>query len=350
MSDRHDAGQLIIMGLPGPDLPDGIKKMIERIQPGGFILFTRNLSTPTQTFGLIKELRGLCRENPIITLDQEGGRVSRLKKIGEVPPSGYELCLADREDWCREHGELTGEVMGLLGFNLNLAPVLDYSVDEARDNSLRGRCYGRDPGETIHKAGAFLEGMLGRGVQATGKHFPGYTYCGVDPHGDLPKIDRSGEEIRNEELSVFRHFLKSCASIMIGHGWFPAWHQDSYPASLSKPIITDLLRKEMGYDGLIMTDDLEMGAVANKFRAAEVTRRAIRAGNDALLFCHNPACVELSWEALRAMPEEETAPALASMQQLRKRLLAGPEEFDFQAFTEVNKKIADLRQRVQAAL
>jgi beta-N-acetylhexosaminidase len=350
MSDRQDIGQLIIMGLPGPDLPEGMRKMIERIQPGGFILFTRNLSTPTQTFNLIKELRGLCRENPVITLDQEGGRVSRLKRIGEVPPSGYELCQADSVELCREHGELTGEVMSLLGFNLNLAPVLDYSIDEARDNSLRGRCYGRNPVETIRKAGAFLEGMLSRGVQGTGKHFPGYTYCGVDPHGDLPKIDRSKKEILGEEITVFRHFLRSCASIMVGHGWFPAWHKESHPASLSEPIIAGLLRKELGYDGLIMTDDLEMGAVANKFRAAEVTRRAVRAGNDALLFCHNPACVELSWEALGAMSAEETAPALASMKHLKNRLLAGPDAFDFQVFLEANKKIADLRKRVQAAL
>jgi beta-N-acetylhexosaminidase len=346
-TDPRTAGQHIIMGLPGPELTDSLRAFIRRIQPGGFIFFTRNLATPEQTFALLAELRSLCETPPILTIDQEGGRVSRLKVIGEEPPSAQEIRKTGRLDWCREHGELMGEVQAVFGLNLDLAPVVDYSPDDEADNSLKGRCWGSTPGETVEKALLFLEGMQSRGVAGTAKHFPGYTHCRLDPHGDLPRVDRTRAQIEAEEMVAFRAFLDRAEAFMIGHGHFPAWHADPYPASLSRAIVHDYLRGELGYKGLIMTDDLEMGAIANRYGSAESARLALEAGEDMLLICHNPACVEIAYDALCALPEQTTGRALASVRAFKKTLPPAPATFDALRFRRVNEAIRDLRERVR---
>jgi beta-N-acetylhexosaminidase len=338
------------MGVPGPRLTDGLRSMIQRIQPGGFILFNRNLESALQIFELIAELQVLCVVPPIITIDQEGGRVSRLKAVGEEPPSGLDLGRAGNTAWCREHGVLTGRLLGSLGFNLNLAPVVDYTLDEKADNSLRGRCYGPNPSTVIERAGAFLEGMQSAGVLGTAKHFPGYTFCELDPHGELPKITRSKEEIRRDELTAFRAFVPQAECFMIGHGHFTAWHEQPFPASLSRGIVTGLLREELGYQGAIMTDDLEMGAIANRYGAAEATRLAIEAGEELLLFCHNPACVEIAYDQIAAMPSNAWVAASRSVVALKARLAPAPQSFDQGMFLGINKEIKELRLLVQAAL
>lgn len=336
-------GQFVIMGLPGAELTDGLRSLIRQVQPGGYILFTRNLASPEQTFELIRELYSLSDLPPVVTIDQEGGRVSRLKVIGQEPPSARELASAGSTDLCRHHGELTGKLLASLGFNLDLAPVVDYCVDEEADNSLRGRCYGETPELVIERASAFLEGMQQAGVKGTAKHFPGYTFCEKDPHGDLPVIRRTRAELEANELKVFRHFLPKAEAMMIGHGHFTAFHDESLPASLSPKLIGDLLRKEMDYKGIIMTDDLEMGAIADRYGSAEASRRAIRAGNDMLLICHNPACVEIAADALNALPAVETAASMERVAAFRKSLLRIPEKFDRSVFDAINEEIASLR-------
>ena len=154
----HPAGRLIVMGLPGPDLTDGLRDLIRRVQPGGFIFFTRNMAEASQFHGLVKECAELVRHPTIMTVDQEGGRVARLAVMGERPASGEELARAGKEEWFYEHGQWTGKVMKLVGLNLNLAPVLDYAP-KARagvDNSLAGRCFGENPKEVIRRAGEFF--------------------------------------------------------------------------------------------------------------------------------------------------------------------------------------------------
>ncbi|MDX6766181.1 MAG: glycoside hydrolase family 3 N-terminal domain-containing protein [Candidatus Methylacidiphilales bacterium] len=340
-------GQPIVMGVPGPELTDGLRDLIRRVQPGGFILFGRNLASAEQVYRLISEFYELCHQTPIVTIDQEGGRVSRLKLIGQEPPSGYDLCLAGREDWCEEHGVLTGRLLKLFGFNLNLAPVVDWSIDEERDNSLRGRCLGRTVEEVQRNASAFLRGMESQGVRGTAKHFPGYTYCALDPHGELPRIDRTRAEMEKEELQSFRNFLHASA-FMVGHGFFPAWHSDALPASLSRKVVTDLLRGELGYRGLVMTDDLEMGAIANHYPSESATRLAMEAGHDILLYCHNPACVQIASDVLESLPSTLLEPALARISAFKKTVVSIPPAFDAQAFAAINDGIRALREKVRA--
>ena len=349
MRDEHLLGQLIVMGLPGPRLTDGLRNLVRKIQPGGYIMFTRNLASPEQVHSLITELQSLSKEPVMFTVDQEGGRVSRLKVIGEEPPSASELRKYGGLEVCQQHGKLMGQVQAALGFNLDLAPVVDYCLSEEADNSLRGRCFGTNPDETIEKADAFLKGMQAEGVHGTAKHFPGYTFCELDPHGDLPLITRSKEELENNELRVFKYFADKADAFMIGHGHFTAYHQESIPASLSPVLIQDVLRGQLGFKGVVMTDDLEMGAVANRYGSEEATRLAMKAGEDLLLLCHNPACVEIAFDTLKAMPDADVSRAVEAVSNYRKTLRRPPEKFDSDRFQEINAAIRAFRVLIRGA-
>ena len=227
-------GQLILTGVPGLELDSETAALFRRVQPGGFILFGRNIQSARQLRKLIDDLRDLSDIEPIITIDQEGGRVSRLRLIGNEPPNAQQL--RDRNDVAlvRRHGEITGRLLRLFGFNLDLCPVLDISFDDEADNSLRGRCYGKTVEQVIRLAGAFNDALREQGILSCGKHFPGYSAATVDAHHDLPKIERTRDELDEEELAVFRHFAPSVDSMMICHGWYPCFNPAKTPASLSQ--------------------------------------------------------------------------------------------------------------------
>lgn len=335
------------MGLPGPELTDGLRDLIRNIRPGGFIFFTRNLATPEQLFELVTELQDFSELPVIFTVDQEGGRVSRLKVLGEEPPSASELRAVGGTEVCARHGDLTARLLRLVGFNLDLCPVVDYCVDEAADNSLRGRCYGTTPDEVMEKASAFQAALQAGGVHATAKHYPGYTHCEKDPHGDLPRITRTREELMADELRVFRHFAQTSECVMVGHGHFTAFHQEPLPASLSPVLIRDVLQGELGFQGMVMSDDLEMGAVANRYGSAEASRRAIEAGTHLLLICHNPACAEIARDALLDLPDSVLEERVERIERYRQTLARPPERFDAEAFRAVNEEIRQFRIEVR---
>src|ERR1022692_4062557 len=171
------------------------------------ILFGRNIESASQLRKLIDDLRDLSEIEPIITIDQEGGRVSRLRLIGNEPPNAPQLRDKDDVDLIRRHGDITGRLLRLFGFNLDLCPVLDISFDDNADNSLHGRCYGKTVEQVVRNAGMFNHAMREQGITSCGKHFPGYSAATVDAHHDLPKIERTREELDREELAVFRAFI-----------------------------------------------------------------------------------------------------------------------------------------------
>lgn len=335
-------GQLILTGVPGFVLDPEAAALFRRIQPGGFILFGRNIQSAAQLRKLIDDLRDLSDVEPIITIDQEGGRVSRLRLIGNEPPNAQQL--RDRHDvsLVRRHGEITGRLLRLFGFNLDLCPVLDISFDDEADNSLRGRCYGRSVEQVITLAGAFNEGMREQGILSCGKHFPGYSAATVDAHHDLPKIERSRAELDAQELAVFRQFSSLVDSMMICHGWYPSFNPVKRPASLSREIVTDLLREEFQYEGLIMTDDLDMGAILNEYGLEETIRLALEAGNDWVMICHRVASIDEVHSMLGKLPSAQIERALESVGRTKTKLGA-PHEFSETKFKEIDREIWDLR-------
>ena len=259
---------------------------------------------------------------PIITIDQEGGRVSRLRLIGNEPPNAQQLRDKDDVDLIRRHGDITGRLLRLFGFNLDLCPVLDISFDDEADNSLRGRCYGKTVEQVVRNAGAFNDAMREQGIASCGKHFPGYSAATVDAHHDLPKIDRTREELEKEELAVFRQFNKRVDSMMICHGWYPTFEPKKTPASLSHRVITQLLREEMEFAGLVMTDDLDMGAILNEYGLEETIRLAIAAGNDLAMICHRVPSIEEAHRTMASLPTDQTARALESIARFKRKAFA----------------------------
>jgi beta-N-acetylhexosaminidase len=343
--ERDSLGQLILTGVPGFELDSETAALFRRIQPGGFILFGRNIQSAPQLRKLIDDLRDLSDTEPIITIDQEGGRVSRLRLIGNEPPNAQQL--RDRDDIAlvRRHGDITGRLLRIFGFNLDLCPVLDISFDDEADNSLRGRCYGRSVEQVVRLAGAFNQGMREQGVLSCGKHFPGYSAATVDAHHDLPKIERSRAELNQDELAVFRAFAggnNAVDSMMICHGWYPTFNPEKRPASLSREIITNLLREEFRFDGLIMTDDLDMGAILNEYGLEDTIRLAVEAGNDWVMICHRIDAIEEVHSTLAKLPPAEIQRALDNVARTKTKL-AAPHAFSETKFREIDSEIWDLR-------
>ena len=184
--------------------------------------------------------------------------------------------------------------------------------------------------------------MRGQGIASCGKHFPGYSAATIDAHHELPKISRTREELDREELAVFKQFVGEIDSMMTCHGWYPCFEPDRKPATLSYRVVTQLLREEMGFDGLIMTDDLDMGAILNEYGLDETIRLAIAAGNDLAMICHRIPEIENVYRILGALPREQIDRALASVARFKKKL-APPGDFSEAAFRDIDSEIWNLR-------
>ncbi len=334
-------GQLLLIGVPGPELDAATAETFRAIQPGGFILFGRNIVSPAQLRKLIDDLRGLSEIEPIITIDQEGGRVSRLKLIGQEPPNAQQLRVKNDLTLIERHGHITGRLLRLFGFNLDLCPVLDISFDDDADNSLRGRCWGGDVAQVVRNASAFNRALREEKIASCGKHFPGYSAAAIDAHHELPLITRTRAELDAHELAVFKHFVDKVDSMMICHAQYP--HLDpAFPASLSHRIITEILRGEFGYDGLVMTDDLDMGAILNHYDLAEMLHLAIAAGNDLAMICHRIECARDALSILKTLPTAQLDRALASVAKFKARMTP-PDPFSVEEFRRRDAEVWDLR-------
>ncbi len=338
----NDIGQLLLVGVPGPELDSATAASLRRVQPGGFILFGRNITSPEQLRRLIDDLRDLSVVEPIITIDQEGGRVSRLRLIGEEPPNAQQLRDKGDPALVQRHGELTAELLRLFGFNLDLCPVLDISFDDEADNSLRGRCYGKTAAQVIALAGEFNTALRAGGILSCGKHFPGYSMASADPHHAFPVLTRSREEMETHELAVFRHFAPLIDSMMIGHIHYASLDPQMRPASLSPVVINDLLRGEMGFRGLVMTDDLDMGAILDTTTFDDMLSLGLAAGNDLLMICHRTHLLPDAHTVLEKQPRVLLDAALARVMDFKSKM-APPTAFDLEKFTQINREIWKLR-------
>jgi len=343
--DEHKLGQLLLTGVPGKELDSETAARLKQLQPGGFILFGRNIESPEQLRKLVDDLRDLSDTEPFITIDQEGGRVSRLRLIGSEPPSAQELREKGDPGLIKRHGKLTGEVLRSFGFNLDLCPVLDVS-DGAGDleNSLKGRTYGLDIPEVISNAGVFNAAMRKAGVLSCGKHFPSYTTADTDPHHELSVCKRTKDELLQSEIIPYTTLMPELDTIMSCHTCYLGLEPDNerVPASLSENVINQFLRNQLGFDGLVMTDDLDMGAILNEVGFEETIIRAIKAGNDMAMICHRVEMVEEAKKHLEKVPEAVINTALERIDKT-KRKLSHPFPWSIDTFRDIDKKIWDLR-------
>jgi len=367
MSDSSRLGQLLLTGVPSFELDSATAARLKKLQAGGFILFGRNIKSAEQVRKLCDDLRDLSDIEPIITIDQEGGRVSRTRYIGQAltaeelkraetdaafrfrhigqePPNAQALRQKGDPKLIKRHGLLTGEILNLFGINLDLCPVLDISYDDAADNSLKGRCYGTNTQQVVDNAGVFNRAMRSAGVLSCAKHFPGYGPAECDPHEFLPIITKTREELERDELLPYRALLPELDSIMVCHANYKAYdpHNERWPASLSHNIVQKLLRDQLGFDGLAMTDDLDMGAILNEVTFEQAIQEAVIAGNDMVMICHRLEMVELAKTHLEALSSPVVYDALSRIEKTKKKL-SRPAAFSLDKFAAINEEIWKLR-------
>jgi beta-N-acetylhexosaminidase len=335
-------GEFIVMGVPGERLDDETAAIIKSVQPAGFILFARNIKSPEQLRGLTDELRAAVNHEPIITIDQEGGRVSRLKEFMAEPPSARQLAMHGDKSLVEKHGRITGKLLRLFGFNLNLAPVLDIEVDDENDNSLKGRTYGRSIEEVVANASAFATAMGKEGILCCGKHFPGYSSASVDPHHAMPIVNRTFDQMMELEWLPFRRCVPMLDTMMLGHVSYPLIDSSGLPATLSPYMVQNILRDELAFSGCTITDDMDMGAIKETYGSAEAASRALKAGNDLMLVCHNIKGVAEIASALRAVSKDVQIAAYDRISAMRKRL-APPVPFSLEALKTLDQAVKELR-------
>ena len=348
MIASSDPGQILLVGIPGPELDPATAATLRRVQPGGYVLFTRNIVTPAGLRKLTDDLRDLSRVEPLITIDQEGGRVSRLKAVGNEPPGATALRHRDDPALVRRHASLTARLLRLFGFNLDLCPVLDLCLngDESVDNSLRGRCYGETVEQVVRLAGAFNSELRAGGVLSCGKHFPGYTSAREDAHHALPVINRTRAELDAVELGPFREMANVLDSVMVCHAHYPCLDPgDARPASLSSNAINGVLRDELDFRGLVMTDDLDMGAILNTYTLEETLGLALAAGADLAMICHRVDQLENARAILDRAPRAHVERALSAIAATKARL-SPPTVFSEEAFRQIDAEVWDLRVEV----
>jgi beta-N-acetylhexosaminidase len=309
MSNEWQPGQLLFAGFEGTELPGQLGDLVGAGQVGGVILFTRNLRDPHQIRRLVRQIRE--RDEAVtIAIDQEGGRVQRLRKPWTEWPPMRKLGEIGSTDLTAEVAAALAVQLTELGIGMDFAPVVD--VDTNPNNPvINDRSFSREPAKVAAHAVAFIERMQSLGVAACAKHFPGHGDTAQDSHLQLPSLPHDLDRVREVELVPFVAAAKAgVASIMTAHVVFEAIDRKR-PATLS-PEVMALLREEIGYDGLVFSDDLEMKAVADHFSPRQLVSGALDAGVDALLVCKE---IDLVLEVLRLL---ESSPDAAVEHPLRR--------------------------------
>lgn len=300
------AAQMLMIGFHGhpPAVPDPIRRALAH-GLGGLILFQRNVRDIHQVMNLTTSVREAAPEDgpvPFIAVDQEGGRVVRLRDPLTPLPPMRSVGEQDDTDLTHAISAMMAHELKALGINLNFAPVVD--VDTNPENPVIGdRAFSADPDRVARHARAFLSGHIETGVMPCAKHFPGHGDTLVDSHLDLPSLPHDLERLEDIELYPFRQiFEDEPPLIMTAHILFQALDPD-HPATLSKPILDGLLRQRLGYKGLVISDCLEMNAVAQRYTIEEMIELGLSAGIDIFLICHTESIWQRAWEHLQSLGE-----------------------------------------------
>ncbi|MBU0513460.1 MAG: beta-N-acetylhexosaminidase [Proteobacteria bacterium] len=291
----------LMVGLPGTEVDATARRLVEDLGVGGVILFARNVVDPWQVAKLCAELQDMALEKHgrplLLAVDQEGGVVARLREPFTHEPGHPILGQSGDPRRAFDTAARMARELAAAGFNVNFAPVLDVNT-RGKEGVMLQRSFGSDPSLVAAMGAAFVQGLQQSSVMACAKHFPGIGDTVLDSHLVLPENPNAKERLARIELVPFRAaFEAGVASCMITHVRFTALDPDR-PASLSPAVITGLLRREMGFDGLVVSDDLEMGAIANTFEVGRAAAMSYAAGADVMLVCHRLDRVENALETL----------------------------------------------------
>ncbi len=364
LSLEQQVGQFFYIGLPGTELDAEARALIEEVQPGGVIIFGRNVAGPVQLRDLLDGVRELLPIPPLLGVDQEGGLVDRLRKIFTPMPSARTIREHGDLAGARSLGRISGEVLRLLGFNMNFAPVMSIMTEE-RDllsNGLYSRSFGRSPGEVLGYTTVYLRGLQETGMIGCLKHFPGIGAGEVDSHEEIPMVRLTHDDLLAQDLAPYLELFERrddrVRCVMVSHGGFP--NVDIMkgvtggllePASLSHNIVTNLLRKELGYQHLVVTDDLEMGAIAKHCEIESAVVRAFVAGEDMMLICAHPEIIRRGYQSLLAvardgkLPKDRTRASLKRIAAM-KSIVKPPPPFDLDRFKVLSEETAKLNEKL----
>lgn len=308
---EQQIGQFFFIGLPGTEVDEETRKLIEEIKPGGIIIFGRNVESAEQLRKLIDDSRQLIPTAPLVAIDQEGGLVDRLRQVFPPMPSARAIRQHGDLAGARKLGRVTGELLRMLGFNLNFAPVMSI-ITEARSkltNGLYSRSFGRSPGEVLGYTTVYMRGLQGTGCLGCLKHFPGIGAGEIDSHIEMPMVPLTKDDLMAQDLAPYIELFQRADDrvrvVMVSHGGFPNIDIKKgttsglvTPASINPHIVTTLLRQELEFKHLVVTDDLEMGAIAKHFEIEDASTRAFEAGEDMLLICATPETIRRGYHAL----------------------------------------------------
>ena len=292
------AGQRLMIGFNGTALNSDLKFYINTFKVGGIILFSRNIKDPRQLENLCRSAQayaGDCGHPPLfIAIDQEGGQVARLKKPFTVFPGNPSMTA---EADARYFAEITAAELNQVGINMDMAPVLDIAPKEI-DSIMARRSFGHDPGQVSLLGAEVIRGLQQNGILSVAKHFPGIGRTILDSHHDLPSLDVTPEDLEASDLLPFQAAIAcDVAGIMLSHIHYPGLDQ-KWPASLSPAIAQELLRRKLGFDGLVITDDLDMGAIKKHYPIHGAIQQILKAEIDIALICHKGPDIKTAFEEI----------------------------------------------------
>lgn len=361
---EQQIGQFFFIGLPGTELDSATRDLVTEVQPGGVIIFGRNVASAQQLRDLLDGVRELVPTPLLVGIDQEGGLVDRLRRIFTPMPAARTIRQHGDLAAARALGRITGETLRMLGFNINFAPVMSIMTDD-RDllsNGLYSRSFGRSPGEVLGYTTVYMRGLQGSGCLGCLKHFPGIGAGEVDSHEEMPVVRLSHDDLIAQDLApyieLFQRRDDRVRCVMVSHGGFPNIDIREEvtggllePASLNYNIVTKLLRHELGYKHLVITDDLEMGAIARHCEIEDAVVRATLAGEDMMLICANPETIRRGYHALVAAAESGRLPQNRIRESLQrigrtKAIAEPPLPLDLERFQFLSDEIARLNSKL----
>ena len=300
---RHQVGQLFVVGIEGSALTPVERAWLAMLRPGGLILFRRNIESPKQTAALMREVGPLTAAPLLRAVDLEGGLVDRLRDAIAPMPSA---AAAGASGDAQRHGRLIGRAIRLMGLNTTFAPVVDLALPPALP-VMRTRVVSPDADAVTDYASGFLSGLHAERVLGCAKHFPGLGGGTLDSHAATPSIARNFDQLWAEDLRPYRRLAARLPMIMVAHASYPAVTRNHEPASISTYWISTVLRKRLGYEGLVLSDDLEMGGILSYASIEEAAVQALAVGSDLVEICRDPALVLRAYEAV--LREAERSPA-----------------------------------------